>query len=67
MRNKKLQLENPKRGDHFEDLCVDGRIILKGTLKKWGVGMWTGFFRGSAEGPVLGSCEHGNEYSRSIN
>jgi hypothetical protein len=29
--------------------------------------MWTGFFRGSAEGPVLGSCEHGNEYSRSIN
>jgi hypothetical protein len=25
----------PERGDHLEDPCVDGRIILKWILEKW--------------------------------
>jgi hypothetical protein len=29
---------DPKEGDHFEDLGVDGRIILKSFIKKWGCG-----------------------------
>jgi hypothetical protein len=27
---------------HLEDQVVDGRIILKWILKKWGVSMWIG-------------------------
>jgi hypothetical protein len=28
--------------DHFEDLCVDGTIILKWIFKKWDGEAWTG-------------------------
>ena len=28
--------------DHLEDLCVDGRIILRRIFRKWDVGVWTG-------------------------
>ena len=28
--------------DHFEDLCINGRIILRCILKKWTGEAWTG-------------------------
>jgi hypothetical protein len=31
-----------KGRDHFEDLDVDGRIILEWMFGKWGWKMWTG-------------------------
>jgi hypothetical protein len=31
------------RGDHFEDLGIDGRIVLNCFLKKQDMEMWTGF------------------------
>jgi hypothetical protein len=31
---KMLGWENPRKGDHLEDLVVDGRIILKQSFKK---------------------------------
>jgi hypothetical protein len=45
-------------------LRIDGRIILKWILKKYGVRMWTGFV--SRYGPMAGFCEHGNEPSGSV-
>jgi hypothetical protein len=42
--------------DQFEDTGVVGRIILKWTLKDI---MW----KGSVQGQVAGSCEHGNKLS----
>ena len=34
--------ENLKERDYFEDLGLDGRIILRWILRKWDVGAWTG-------------------------
>jgi hypothetical protein len=50
--------------DHFEDLLVDGRIILKWIFKKY-VGtctvlIWLRIGRNS------GCCEHGNELPGTI-
>ena len=35
-------LGNLREGDHLEDPGIDGRIILRWTLRKWDVGMWNG-------------------------
>jgi hypothetical protein len=34
--------ENLREGDHLEDPCVDGRIILKWIFEKWNWGAWNG-------------------------
>jgi hypothetical protein len=46
-----------KRSDNLGNLHINGRMILKRFLQKWGVRVWTGFSR---------LCEHGNEPSSSI-
>jgi hypothetical protein len=56
---------NLRERDHVEDPDVDGRIILKWTLRKLDVGVWTGLiwlriWTGD------GTCECGNETSVSI-
>ena len=33
---------NRREGDHWEDLGVDGWIILGWISRRWDVGMWTG-------------------------
>ena len=30
-----FEWENLKKGEYLEDLCVDGKIILKWILEKW--------------------------------
>ena len=36
-----------KKGDHFEELGLDGRIIIKCIFKKWNGGMdWIDFYLG---------------------
>jgi hypothetical protein len=39
----KFWFENLKRRDYLEDLDIDGSIILKRMLEKWGGKVWTGF------------------------
>jgi hypothetical protein len=34
--------ENLRERDRWGDPGVDGRIILKRMIRKWGVGVWTG-------------------------
>jgi len=58
-------LENLKGRDHSEDIGVDGRIISEWTLEKQSGKVITGFIW-LRMGPVMGSCEHGNEHSGSI-
>jgi len=33
---------NRREGDHWEDLGVDGWIILGRIFRRWDVGIWTG-------------------------
>ena len=33
---------NRREGEHWEDLCVDGWIILEWISRRWDVGIWTG-------------------------
>jgi hypothetical protein len=54
----KFQSENMKKKDHLQDLGIDRRIILKGTVKKkngWQGGGLDSFH--SEQGPVAGSCK----------
>jgi hypothetical protein len=56
---------NLRERDNFEDLGVDGRIILRWIFRKWDVGH--GLDRaGSGWGQVTGNCECGNEPSDSV-
>jgi hypothetical protein len=34
---------NLRERDHLEDPGIDGRLILRWILRKWDVGVWTGF------------------------
>jgi hypothetical protein len=34
--------ENLRKRDHWGDLGVDGRTILRLIFRKWDVGVWTG-------------------------
>jgi hypothetical protein len=45
---------------NLDDLDVNGRIILKYILRNRLCGLNSS---GSGQGPVAGSCEHGNEPS----
>jgi len=49
-----------REGDHFQDLLLHGRIILKRIFKKWDGEAWIYLAQ------VAGACECGNESSRSI-
>jgi len=33
----------PEGKNHLENQTVDGRIILKRIIRKWDLGVWTGF------------------------
>jgi len=43
--------------DHLVDPFINGSTIFQWTIRKE---------KGSGEGPVVGSCEHGNEYSNYV-
>jgi hypothetical protein len=52
--------------DHMGYLTTDARTILSYISRKQRMRVWTGFSWLRIE-TVAGSCEHGNEYSYSIN
>jgi hypothetical protein len=54
---------NVREGDHLEDPSVNGRIILKWVLQKWGHGLDRSNPR---KGQMAGCYECGNEPSGSI-
>jgi hypothetical protein len=58
-------LESLKGRDYFEDVGVDGWIILKWILGKECWKVWIGFIR-LRVGSGAGSCVHGNEPSVSV-
>jgi hypothetical protein len=33
---------NPRKRNHWGDLSVDGKIILRQIFRRWDVGVWTG-------------------------
>ena len=47
---------NGREEDHFEDLFLHGRIILKWIFKKWDGEAWIYLAQ------VAGACECGNEF-----
>jgi hypothetical protein len=51
---------NLRERDHWEDLGIDGRIILRWIFMKQDVGVWTAL-AGSGQRQVVGTCECGNE------
>jgi hypothetical protein len=55
---------NVREGDHLEDACIEGRIILKWVLETWD-GSWTGSIW-LRIGQVAGCCEGGNGNSSYI-
>jgi hypothetical protein len=50
-----------KERDYFEDLGVDGRVILKRILKAWNIEEWIGFIW-LRVGTRSDFFEHGNEF-----
>jgi hypothetical protein len=56
----KFWSENVKVKGHSEDLNVNGRILLEGTLRQ-NVGRVRIGCKGTGQGPVAGCCEQGNE------
>jgi hypothetical protein len=55
----------PERRNHWEDLGIYGKIILKWIFKKWTGKAWTGLLK-LTKGDVTGAREGGNEPSGSI-
>jgi len=55
---------NPRERDHLEDLCVDGRIILRWILRKYDVEAWIGLIW-LRIGQVVCTCKCSNEPSGS--
>jgi hypothetical protein len=56
--------ENPKEKDHLKDQGVDGKMGSKWIFRKLAGRVWSGF-NWLRIGPVAGSCECGDEPSRS--
>jgi hypothetical protein len=54
-----------RKGDHLEDLAIDGMIILKCTLES-GMRWHRLDCSGLRLGQIVGACEHVNEISGSI-
>jgi hypothetical protein len=52
------------REDHFEDLCLNARILLKWIFKKYNGVSWIGY--GSGYGQVIGCYIYSNEPPNSM-